>query len=540
MSARPGIDGFLDRVRRRLGTADALRVAACCVLGAAGLCVAWALAWRFFGYAAPRAGYAVAIALGGIAWGVLSIWKRRTTLQAATAADEVFGLKDGLLSWLEFRAEDRSGEAYELHERSMEAAVSKLDPAAVPAPASRRLWAIGLPIAALAVFLSFLPHSDAVRDRLAREEVTSQRSAEVKRQVEDAVEELLKDLDEEEKKLVDPAKLRELAAGLEETKDPREAEKQIARFEAELAKAMQGLEARQDEAVLKLSAEELAKSQVADARQLGKQLDAKDYQKAREELKAMKPEAAKKLTEKELAELRKKVAKTKEMAKRMADGARKRDFGKAMKPGDKMDGAEMQMADGKQQPLQDMLDALDADARKMDGMMEKGEFDPDAEAMMAQLGDKMDGLGKRFGMLGARKNAKDKLARLRAGMSEARQFAQGNSQTLGLARSMMQSPNAGGLEAGRGSVESRRDARDELKDNGNLAQLKGQQNEEGPSTNSVESADSGTGVAGRAAVDRQREFRRQMESLVRRDDIPEELKLGVREYFERVHEVDAK
>jgi hypothetical protein len=27
-----------------------------------------------------------------------------------------------------------------------------------------------------------------------------------------------------------------------------------------------------------------------------------------------------------------------------------------------------------------------------------------------------------------------------------------------------------------------------------------------------------------------------MESLVRRDDIPEELKLGVREYFERVHE----
>jgi hypothetical protein len=123
-------------------------------------------------------------------------------------------------------------------------------------------------------------------------------------------------------------------------------------------------------------------------------------------------------------------------------------------------------------------------------------------------------------------------------MGEARQFAQGQSQMLGLAQSMMQSQQPGGLEAGRGSVESRRDARDELKDNNNLAELKGNPNGEGPSTNTVESAESGTGIAGRAAVDNQREFRRQMESLVRRDDIPEELKLGVREYFERVHETE--
>jgi hypothetical protein len=298
---------------------------------------------------------------------------------------------------------------------------------------------------------------------------------------------------------------------------------------------MQGLEARQDEAVLKLSAEELAKSSLADARQLGKKLDAKDFELAKEQLGEMKPEALKQMTPEQLEKLRKNAEKMKEMAKRMADGARQRNFGKAPKPGDKMDGDPMKMADGKQQPLQEMLEDMEADARQLGQMME-GEMDPDAEAMAGRLGEKMDKLGDRLGMLGARQRAKEKLDKLRAGMGDARQFAQGQSQMLGLAQSMMQGQQPGGQQAGKGSVESRRDAQDELKDNGNMAQLQGNPNAEGPSTNSVESAESGTGIAGRAAVDRNREFRRQMESLVRRDDIPEELKLGVREYFERVHE----
>lgn len=538
MNGHETISGFLERVRLRLARADASRLAARCLTGLAAAALLWAIGWRIFGYAAPRAGYAVVAVTGLLAWTVGIMLRRRGMRHAAVAADETFDLKDGLLSWLGFRAKDLRGEAFELHERAMAAKVGPLDPAAVPVPRNRRLWTAGFLTIIAAAVLSLIPHSAAVRDRLAREELTSSRSAEVKRQAEEAVEELLKQLDEEERGLVDPAKLRDLARALEETKDPREAEKQIARFEAELAKAMQGLEARQDEAVLKLSAEELAKSQVADARQLGKHLDAKDYQNARGKLDAMKPKAGRKLTEKELAELRKKVAKTKEMAKRMAEGARRRDFGNAMKPGDKMDGAQGAMDGGNQQPLQEMLDGLDADARRMDAMLAEGEFDPDAEEMMAQLGGKLDGLGKRFGMLGARQRAKDKLGRLRAGMCDAREFAQGRTQQLGLARSMSPSPNAGGREAGTGSVESRRDARDELQDNGNLAQLKGQQNADGTSSQSVESADSGTGVAGRAAVDREREFRRQMESLVRRDDIPEELKLGVREYFERIHKMD--
>ena len=527
---------FLDAVRRRLDRGVASRIGARCLLAAAGAALVWAVSWRAFGYAAPRLGYAIAGGIGLLVFAIALMVSRRNSTDAALAADETFGLKDGLLSWLGFRSKGGEGEVYQLQEKMLAAKVSALDPAGVPLAHPKRSYGAGLLMAVIAGGLAFLPHSQAVRDRLAREQMTAERSAEVKKQVEEAVEELIKDLGEEERKVLDPAKLRDLAKQLAETKDQRDAEKQIAKFEQELAKAMQGLEARQDEAVLKLSAEELAKSSLADARQLGKKLDAKDFEQAKQELGEMKPEAKNKMTPEELEQLKKNAAKAKEMAKRMADGARQRNFGKMPKPGDKMDGEQMEMNQGNQQPLQEMLEDMDADARQLGAKLEQGEMDPDAEAMAMKLGEKMDKLGDRLGMLNARQKAKDKLGKLRAGMSEARQFAQGQSQMLGLAQSMSQSPDAGGKQAGKGSVESRRKERDELKDNNNLAQLKGNPNGEGPSSNSVESAESGTGIAGRAAVDKQREFRRQMESLVRRDDIPEELKLGVREYFERVHE----
>lgn len=530
-----GIISFLDRVRHRLNGDRTRAAAAASLLGAAGLAVAWALGWRIFGYAAPWWGYAIAAALGIAAAAILAIRGRRTQAASAEVADRVFGLKDGLLSWLDFRHHE--GEAYQLHEKAVAARVATLDPQHVPVGRRPRLWTAGVALAALALGLSLIPHSDEVRERLAREALTSERTAEVKRQIEETVEELLDELTEEERKLVDPAKLRDLAAGIEQTDDAREAEKQLARFEAELSKAMQGLEARQDEAVLKLSAEELAKSSLADARQLGKELDAKDFEKAREKLGEMKPMKPSKFTAKELEELREKVEKTKEMAKRMADGARQREFG------EKMDGKAARPAEGDQRPLQEMLEELDADARELDGRMAEGELmegeiDPDAEQMLGRLEEGLDELGDRMGLLHARQKARDRLGRLRAGMAEARQFARGQAQTLGLAQSMQQGQTPGGKKPGTGSVESRRDERDEFKDNGNLAQLEGQPGGQGPSMKSVESAESGTGIAGRAAVDRRREYQRQMEALVRRDDIPEELKLGVREYFERVHEAD--
>ncbi len=522
------IEAFLQAVRRRLDDGVRWRVISRTLLAGATAALVWALAWRVFGYAAPRPGYAVVAAVAVIAAIVWIMASRRNTRDAAHSADSVFNLKDGMISWLDFKSAGLDGEAYQLNERALVEQMETLDVTRVPAPKPRKLLASGVAVALLAFGLALLPHGEAVRKRLAREQLASQRSAEIAKELEKAVEEIIETMSEEERELLAPKTLREWAKQIQATKDMRESEKQLARFEQQIAKAMQGLEARQDEAVLKLSAEELAKSSMADARKLGKNLEAKDFEKAAQNLNAIKPKAARKMTPEELAKLRKNAAKSRDMAKRMADGARRKDFGN-MKPGDDKNAKPGEKA------MDEMLEEMDADAADLAMELEESEFDEDAEAMAGKLEKGMGELGKRLGKLAARQKAKGKLNALRGGLGQARQFAKGNAQSLGLAQGNAQGNQPGGQQAGTGSDSSRRDQRDEFKDNGNMAQLKGQQNAEGPSSSTVESAESGSGVAGRANVAKQREFKQQLESLVRRDDIPESLKLGVREYFEKVH-----
>lgn len=530
------IPGFLDVVRRRLDRDVRIRAASWCLLAAATACVVWALGWRVFGYAAPRPVYGFIIGvtlISGVAW---VAWKRRNVRDAAHVADKTFELKDGLISWLDFKDASCAGEVYDLNERELSKHLETLDASRVVVRVPGRMLGVGVLLAAIGIFLAILPHGAAVRDRLAREALALQRGAEVEKQVNEALEEIIKSLSEEEKRELDPAALRKWAKELQATKDGRENEKQLARLEQEISKAMLGLEARQDEAVMKLAAEELSKSSMADARKLGKQLEAKDFEKAAMQMNDLKPLAKEKMTPEELEKLRRNAEKAKEMAKRMADGARRKDFGKPRDSNDKRQAGEA----GKD--MGEMLEEMDENARDLAKELEEmEEGDEPAEEMLAeaaQLDENADELGKRMGRLGARQKAKNKLDALRRGLGAARQFGQGKTSQLGLAQSMSQSNQPGGLKPGTGSDSSRREQRDEFKDNGNMAELRGQQNNNGSSQKSVETADSGTGIAGKANVAKERQFRQQLESLVHRDDIPESLKLGVREYFETVHETE--
>ena len=527
------IEIFLHSVRRRLGGGVRMWIISRVLLAGAGSAVAWALAWRIFGYAAPHFGYALIAGLAVVTGTAWVISARSGVREAANVADVFFNLKDGLVSWLDFKAAGLEGDVYQLNERDLITHLATLDVSQMPMPRRRGAFATGLLLAVAAFALALLPHGAAVRDRLAGEELAGRRAAEIEKQVDEAIEEIISTMSEQERELLKPESMREWARQLEATKDSRESEKQLARLEQQISKAMQGLEARQDEAVLKLAAGELAKSSLADVRQLGKQLEAKDFEKAAREMKEMKPGAKSKMTPEELEKLRRNAAKSRDMAKRMADGARRRDFGK-MKPGDHKNG---KSGDENQQGMEEMLEELDGDSRELAKQLEDAEeFDEDAAAMAGKMDGRMDELGKRLGKLGARQKARGKLDALRRGLGEARQFAQGRSSSLGLAQSA--SSQAGGREPGKGSDSTRRQERDEFKDNGNMAELKGRQNADGSSSASVESAESGSGIAGRANVAKEREFKQQLESLVHRDDIPEGLKLGVREYFEKVHETE--
>ena len=101
------------------------------------------------------------------------------------------------------------------------------------------------------------------------------------------------------------------------------------------------------------------------------------------------------------------------------------------------------------------------------------------------------------------------------------------------------SPNAGGHKAGWGSNTARRSERDKLVDNGQTTQIKGIKGA-GPSLTAVEAADSGSGVSPRRGTAREREFKHQFESFVQREDVPEAVRDGVKQYFQIIHEADTQ
>ena len=128
--------------------------------------------------------------------------------------------------------------------------------------------------------------------------------------------------------------------------------------------------------------------------------------------------------------------------------------------------------------------------------------------------------------MGMKSDAKKKLL----SMSKKAGQCQGYMQNL--AHSPFATP--GGLKPGNGTVESSRDQKDKLEDNKNTTQLKGQKST-GPSLTKIEAADDGTGVSRLKAEAKERAFKKQFESFVQREDVPEDVKEGVKHYFESLH-----
>jgi hypothetical protein len=520
------IHAFLRAVRARLNQSLALRSLLAALLTGAVAAILWALAWRAFGYAAPQWGYALIAAATALGFAVRFFLIRRTLNHSAAFADHHFRLKDAITSFLDFHSRpEHDAPIYQLQQQAVEAALTDKDPRAIPLAIHRRRVWLALALLLAAIGLAWLPHSRAVQDELRGQQLTLDRSTEIQTELAKAVEEIIAQMSENERDLLKPETLRAWVKEIDPTKDQRDLMKQIARFEQKISASLTGLEARKDEEILKLAAAELSESPLSDAKQLGKKLDDKDFEDAKQQLTDLKPEAAKPLTPEEMKKLLEKSAKLKELSRRMAKGARKRDFGKAPnKAQPNKPNADAKEMDEMLADLEQAANAADQDLQDLDPA------DPADAGKLEKLDDKLGQLGQRLGKLGAKEKARARMKALGKCAGQAQQFASGQTQALGLAQ-------LGGLKPGTGHSDAKRKDQDAANDNQNFAQLNGQQGE-GESKSSVEAADSGTGITGRGASEKSRDFRKQAESLVHRDDVPEDLKQGIREYFQRVHETD--
>lgn len=558
MSENQGlIEQFVTHVRKRLNRHRLWTTLVWTATGAAGLLLAIGLWYTLRGYAVPGVAIAMALVVAVVAG--LVAWRLRVFSNdaAARASDQIYRLHDAISSYLHFSRAGRSGGYYALQAAQTREQVRPLNPESIQYDAPKRGIVLAACLAAVAIPLSLRGPSDAVVRQQELEVQTKDATQVINKTLANTVEELRKETaDPNEKALLDPNKLRKWVDELKETKDQKEALRQYAELERKLNEARLSVQNKKDEQLLERAARELEQSRETQA--LSDQLKQKNYDKAAEQLNKMSPKEKSESFDKQKQDL----ARLKAAAQHMAAAARaaqsaakdakssasakdaKSQTASNSKSGSgsaKSSGAEGAASEGSggemAQSMEDLAQAVSDldknldDAKRQESQEGKCDAKKEGEcqACKKSVDQQLAKLSNQLKKLGMCKKCDAKLCKLCSMCSQCQGgMCQGSALCL--------FPKAGGKKPGTGTVESRRDQTDELVDNGQTTQLKGIKGT-GPSLTTIEAAEDGSGTSTRKGEARQREFKRQYESFVSREDVPEQVKSGVKRYFEVIHEI---
>ncbi len=573
---------FVRQIRRRLNWHRMLR----CGLGSVAtgaavmLCVATGYVWA--GYAVPVIAWPVAAAGCAVVTLVAWLMVRIGDDEAAHFVDTNFELKDSVRSCRNFSLAGKTGGFYSLQAIQTQAGVAGKSCESIRYGPSYRLAGLAGLMLLIAVVLGFKGTDPVVLDRIGQENATAAMTSKVNRELREMIDGLERSIDDEnEKKLVDPNKLREWVDQLEETRDLREAMRQYARLERKINQAAEAIQQKKEEQLLDLAAEELKKQD--ETRDLGDTLKQKKYDQAAKKLGELDPEkkASESDANKKLSEKKKELARLRAAANRMADAARRsanqpdqkgnqknspnapdaEGKDRANNAADRNRKKQAQQADGQpdkagnpqQQPgdidqdgeLTEMLEDLEEGVEELDQAIQEAEMqegqageEEDGEKRMAASQNRVQGdlerLQKKLMKMARQRSAQSRLRQLgaKAGLAAENAAQNGGGKSGSHADN---SSGTGGKEPGTGTSDAQREGADNVDVKGWQSALKGIKGE-GPSLTKIESADDGTGVSGRTGEAKQREFQRQFESFVERADIPEDLRNGVKNYFTQIHE----
>lgn len=510
------IHQFISTVRERLNQARLVRVVSICLLVVSITLCAWCIWWVIQGYSVPRSGYlAAALALpciAALAW----LFGRTSIQKAARTADEHFDLKDSISSYLGFSRDGRQGGFITLQAEATAARVASLSAASIPIVWPRRVLGAAAILLLACLLMAFRKPTPSVIERIAIENDTAIKTDAINRDLEEVVEDLINSASDEEKELIEPDEWRKWVNELRETRNPEEAMRQYARLEQRVAGNAQKTEDRDTEQLLSKAAQEL--SQSAELRPVSKSLSEQNYRKAAGQLHQLRLKAdthRRDESERELARL-------KSAAQRMADAARSHQqrTGRSSIPGQESASNPMssQMV-GLEQALQKLQQAL----------RQQNPDQSQCQSCQKEANQALDKLCQSLCQAAARKEHQKKLMSLCQSLAECQNC---------IGDQGVQSPfvKPGGRQPGGASVASRREESDLGSRSVNPQQLQGIRGT-GPGETSIESADSGTGRATQVSEVKEKVWQRQMESFIQREDVPEEIKTGVKEYFKGIQQV---
>lgn len=526
-------DAFIHEVRRRLNAAALVSALGQGLGWGAGVLVLGGAACLWRGY--PVMGWCFALGASVCALVTAAVYFiRRSTLEsAARHADERFVTKDSLVSDVHFRAQSRTGGFYDLVAaeagRAAERLRGRLQEIALP----RKALIPGVLLLAAAAVMSLRKASPEVEERWALEKRTADRSAEVNERMREEIAKLANSLDEADEGLLNKAELRAWAEELRSTKDLKEALRQYALIERRLQEAAERLGQRESAELLRQAGEAVAQDPAN--RVLGQKLQQKQFEEAARHLAALQPVADTANPE----QSRKQNDRLRSAAQRMGqtarDMTRNREGGEATQGQQSQDSLVRSM-----QSLDDSMRRLDeslrqaAQEKKSPSQQQQDQAGQQQQQQQAgqrqqEARQQLQGMSRQISKAGRGQQLSQRLQQL-AQMAGQSQNHMNGSQP---GSSMAQRNNPGG-KAGQGSVESRRDGRDPLSPHSEVVHAEGMKGD-GPSEKSIEPSDSGERAGTRRAEGKEREYQRQVESFVRREDVPAEVREGVKTYFEKIH-----
>lgn len=491
MTTKQKIQKFAEEGREQLNAGERVRALLWALLAFGGVALVAELAFVLRGHrvALPILGIPVVVAL---AVAVVAYLRFRFSHRKAVGhIDRFFGMKEGLVTADEHIREQRGGAIHALQLEQTGQVVESHDPARLRPAMPRRLVSSSIALLIASIALLFVDDSLAVKQQRAEEEATLALSGELSEELDKAMDEMLEKADEDVKELLKDPELKELMEQFKADTDRKAVMRKLSEIDRRLAKKQGELDTRADESYLQALAENLRQSKETAA--LGNALAQRDYRKAAGELEKMQlGDDASAEERKTLEQLAARIGETEKSMSSSQSGSRRdaRDMSKQIR---KM-----------------------AEEQKKTGQCSSGCKNCTNQSICKNC-DSMNNLG-------ARKDAQAAMQQLR--------------KQLRNCQSCMGQGQKPGQGAGDGVDRSSRPSGYESPAIGTPEHLSGQLGQ-GESQKVIEEASSGSGTAsGIGAEAADVDYGRQVEAFVRREDIPEEMKHGVKTYFKKIQTLE--
>ncbi len=484
---------FIAGVKRRLNIVSALWLLPYAWLELNVIAMVVALYWILHGLKAPLLIIPVTACAVILISGMIWLFKLASLHDAAVFGDRFFELRDALVSELELNGDDAFNE---LRRTQTAELCSKLDVSGIKFKTSLVLWLVGLPIFLLNIWIFQLDDSPFVTAKRAREKAIEARSEQVNKMLSDKLKKMTVDLDKKQKDELKKAGVFNRIDKLKPAKDLKKSLMQLAELEQRLQRLHDGLQPDPDlQEALKKLAEELKRSPAM--QDLGKMLATGKNAQSAAEFKKMKigKAAGKKIREK-----LQKLLELKSASKRMPD-----------------DGSELmknlsQLSKSISELEKECANCKDAELS-------------DCESC-GKIDDDLDKLAKLLREQAAREDFKKKLAAMTQAAVDAQSDMLSNKMGPGGGKS-----GQGAGAAAMGNMDNK----DKTGKSGYMSRLTGRKNSTGPGAKKTMDTSAGRGISRRSSSEADRNFKYQLEEFFVRDDVPADMKNGVKKYFSTLH-----